>query len=109
MTSAARDLMDTGTPGPWCADRTRLRDLHFGPMYTTTIHAGNRNLVAVPSLKIADARKACLSVNALALVAALCEALDNYATAVEADRADAWRLVCLAHLALEAALRGEGE
>ena len=87
MTSAARDLMESGTPGPW-TKRTAWS--------------------VADALHHEDARKIVLSVNALPLVDALCEALDNYATAIEADRADAWRLVCLAHLALEAALRGEG-
>lgn len=100
MTSAARDLMDTGTPGPW-TKRTAWS--------------------VADALHHEDARKIVLSVNALPLVDALCEALASHAEARATWDVDGEYRVCYdcghdwpcpvaaARDALEAALRGEGD
>ena len=112
MTSAARDLMDTGTPGPWQAGHHLALTTEIVPEIIAS--ATQLGGIFDQERNEADARKIVLSVNALPLVDALCEVINN----IEAG-ADGWgacscewvqiNLLTGARDALEAALRGEGE
>ena len=118
MTSAARDLMDTGTPGPWrFTDSETVYDVDQAGL---TIVSGERDPIAnvadewyepegqdEDATPFHDARKIVLSVNALPLVDALCEAISDRLRR-EPDCPTCARVMA-ARDALEAALRGEGD
>ena len=115
MTSAARDLMDTGTAAPWRLSRVHGR--------AVLIRDCRDDVLLADATLVADARKIVLSVNALPLVDALIEAIDALPTYVMPTDHDpacvglgcAHPTVVLHHRlvtardALEAALRGEGD
>lgn len=123
MTSAARDLMDTGTPGPWHAlpgDDTFNPSVGAVPEAFPSLLSSDEWVAECKPAGDADARKIVLSVNALPLVDALIEALADH-VAASAYTSIGLTLVCgscarywpcptaTARDALEAALRGEGD
>ena len=122
MTSAARDLMDTGTPGPWHAlpgDDTFNPSVGAVPEAFPSLLSSDEWVAECKPAGDADANKIVLSVNALPLVDALIFAVDKFrqhrkaAAKVGAtfycDRcAELEAKIVAARDALEAALRGEG-
>lgn len=121
MTSAARDLMDTGTPGPWTEFVQHGRDYtDEGYSIVGVTSAAHDIALTYPTgtehdEHESDARKIVLSVNALPLVDALCEATREHVR-YYGGRNDCascdhpWPCpTSAARDALEAALRGEGD
>lgn len=127
MNSAARDLMDTGTPGPWHAlpgDDTFNPSVGAVPEAFPSLLSSDEWVAECKPAGDADANKIVLSVNALPLVDALIEATKTHmkfayvSRTMQPDRQTPYCRQCgrawpcptaAARDALEAALRGEGE
>lgn len=120
MTSAARDLMDTGTPGPWHAlpgDDTFNPSVGAVPEAFPSLLSSDEWVAECKPAGDADANKIVLSVNALPLVANYDDAVMAYLrhqTTCQhgpdcATLSTLWTALVAARDALEAALRGEGQ